>query len=363
MKRLNHQMRLIFITLLINVGNACVFGEIPLAPDHLRCMDIMSPVGTEAKPYFGWYVNDPDDNEVQTAYQILVSSSLELLQKDIGDLWDSKKVNSSGQNYIYYEGKPLSISTKYFWKVRTWDKDDESGPFSGTGTFTTGLFENLDWSGSRWIKRDGDEDDDYTYFRKNIMISGNKVKQAVLFISVCHDYELYINEKLIGKGPAYHYPQYQYYNAFDVTDVLSEKSGNVLACLTHWYGGGQGRPKGSKGLLIKLMVRYDDGSVETFGTDQSWKQKRADQWISGQKRRNGEGIGYIDFIDSRKVDAGWNKMNYDDKNWSPAIEIGEHPTTPWNGILQPDLTRIIENEIKPVAVNEISEGFFVIDRF
>src|SRR5680860_149224 len=74
------------------------FALAPNAPDNLRSCDKTHPVGTDDKPYFGWYVNDPDDNEVQSAYQILVASSLDNIKTDQIDLWDSGRVNAGKQN-------------------------------------------------------------------------------------------------------------------------------------------------------------------------------------------------------------------------------------------------------------------------
>ncbi|MBF4470144.1 hypothetical protein [Flavobacterium sp. HJJ] len=66
----------------------------PNAPFNLRSFDKQNPIGTNDKPYFGWYVSDTDKNEIQSAYQIIVSSSLANLKADKGDVWDSKKTSS-----------------------------------------------------------------------------------------------------------------------------------------------------------------------------------------------------------------------------------------------------------------------------
>jgi len=76
----------------------------PGAPYNVRSFDKCNPIGTDNKPYFGWYVNDPDNNEIQSAYQIIVASTLSNLGAGNGDVWDSKKVDSRKQNYVYFEG-------------------------------------------------------------------------------------------------------------------------------------------------------------------------------------------------------------------------------------------------------------------
>ncbi len=333
----------------------------PSAPDNLRSCDKINPVGTNDVPYFGWYVNDPDDDEIQTAYQILVASSQANLNTDTGDLWDSARVSSRKQNHIEYAGSPLAPATRYYWKVRTWDKEGNVGPYSATATFDTGLFTAADWAGAKWIKRDTKVADDYTYYRKIVTVPNKVIRRATVYVTACHEYALYVNGELIGKGPAFHYPQFQYYNAYDITSVVTAAGENAFACLTHWYGGGQGRATGSRGFLLQAVIEYADGTATTIGTNGTWKQTQAEAWVTGQRRRGGEGVGYIDRIDAAKIIADWNTLSYDDSTWAPPVEIGTLPVAPWTGDLQADLTRLIEEEITPTSVTHLGEGTYVID--
>ncbi|MCK9412529.1 MAG: family 78 glycoside hydrolase catalytic domain [Prolixibacteraceae bacterium] len=336
-------------------------ATLPNAPYNLRSFDKLNPIGTNNSPYFGWYVDDPDDNEIQSAYQILVASTLSNLNADKGDIWNSGKVNSRKQNYVYSDGKPLLSATSYFWKVRTWDKDGNVSPYSATATFETGLLANSDWVGAKWIKRDSDVDDDYTYFRKRTVLPDKTIHRAIVYIAACHSYELYVNGKFIGKGSNHHYPQYSYYNAWDISSALISNSENAIACLTHWYGGGQGRAEGARGLLIKTIIKYSDSTTTVICSDNTWKQKQAGQWVTGQPQRNAEGVGMVEKIDSRKIIHDWNTLGYDDSLWQFAAEIGAHPVAPWAGTLRSDLTRVIEEEIKPVSIANHGGGKYVID--
>ncbi len=352
---------IILCLLLLLLQPLYLYALSPSAPDNLRCCDKVNPVGTDDKPYFGWYMNDPDDNEIQSAYQILVSSSEGNLDANKGDLWDSGRINSGMQNYIDYEGKQLTAATRFYWKVRTWDKDANVGPYSATAIFDTGLFAGSDWSGAKWIKRDTTDADDYTYFRKKVTLPNKTIRRAIVYVTAGHNYELYINGNLIGKGLAYHYPQYHYYNAYDVGSALTSNADNVIACLTHWFGGGQGRATGSRGFLMKVVIEYTDSTSTTIGTDGTWKHKQAEAWVTGQRQRNGEGVGYIDKIDAGKIIPDWNTLNYDDSSWPAAVEIGAPTVSPWTENLQPDLTRLIEEEITPVSITDLGEGKYVID--
>lgn len=344
----------------INIKIPPVAAGAPNAPANLRACDKVNPAGTGGDPYFGWYVNDPDDNEIQTKYQVLVASSQSNLDSNLGDQWDSGQVSSGRQNHIDYAGSPLTSNTRYYWKVRTWDKDGNVSPYSATGIFDVGLLSNSDWSGAKWIKRNNTESDDYTYYRKKITLPAKTVKRAMAYISACHKYELYINGVLIGKGPAYHYPQYQYYNAFNITANLTANSDNQFAILHHWFGGGQGRPAGTRGLIMKVIVEYTDGASLISGTDGTWKAQRAN-WVTGMASRNGEGVGYIEKIDATVYLNGWETLGFNDSGWEAVTEIGTHPVSPWTGNLSPDLTRVIETEITPVSVTDKGSGKYVID--
>ncbi len=350
------------IVILISLGctNDSQEGSAPSAINLTTC-DLDNPVGVSASPYFGWYMQDPDDDELQSAYQIVVARSISELKSESNLVWNSGKVESSLQNHIQYGGKKLKSGTRYFWKVKIWDKSGQEGTYSDASHFDFGLLSNDDWTGSKWIKRNNDDNEDYTYFRKRIELDDQDVKRAIVYVSAVHDFELYIDGQIIGKGPGYHYPQYQYYQAYDISDLLKSEDDHQLASLVHWYGGGQGRPKSSRGFILKLEVEYANGSIQAIGTDNTWKQKQATHFIVNQPYRNGEGVGFVDKIDSREYDENWNLSNYNDSSWDAAVEIGSHPVDPFTGVMQSNLTRLKESKIEPKSVMELEEGHYVVD--
>ena len=333
----------------------------PNSPHNLRCYDKINPIGIDNEPYFGWHFFDANNDEIQSAYQIIVASSKLKIDSNIGDIWDSEKVESRMQNYVYFKGSKLSAAKQYFWKIRTWDKNGNIGPYSKSATFSTGLFKNSDWEGAKWIKRENIDIDDYTYYRKKIGLPNKNIKRAIAYISASHSYEMYINGKLVAKGNNHHYPQYTYYQSWDVTSFLKSDAENLFACLTHWYSGGQGRAKGERGLLMKVIVEYGDNTITTIGSNGSWKQKRATQWDKNQPVRNGEGIGHVEKIDSRKMIPNWNTISYHDSDWNYATEIGLQPVAPWTQRLRSDLTRVKEKIITPKSITQPSKGKYIID--
>ena len=74
-----------------------------LSPANLRCEYAVNPLGVDApNPRLFWTVESRERGQKQTAYEILAASSLELLAKDNGDLWDSGKVSSDETIQIPY---------------------------------------------------------------------------------------------------------------------------------------------------------------------------------------------------------------------------------------------------------------------
>jgi len=333
----------------------------PLAPVNLRTNDAVNPVGTPDRPYFGWHVDHPAPNQIQAGYQLLVASSRAALQANRGDLWDSGKVASRSQNHIAYDGLPLAGNTQCFWKARVWDKAGNISPYSEPSVFVTGLLSDEAWDGAQWIRRETTDPDDYTYYRRTVSLPDQPIRRATLFISAVHKYALYLNGQPVGHGPSYHYPQYQYYNAYDVTACLIPKRTNAFAVLTHWFGAGQGRPESAPGLIVKALIEYADGAQTLVGTDGDWKQRRAGGWRSGTPARNDEGVGYVEVIDAAGLVPDWNAPDYDDSDWDFAAVIGPHPSPPWLGALSPDLTRIVERVIAPVSIVDKGSGTYVID--
>ena len=65
----------------------------PCAPVNLRCEYLINPLGIDqTTPRLYWQVNDSRRGAVQWAYQVMVSSSEEKLDRDEADLWECSPV-------------------------------------------------------------------------------------------------------------------------------------------------------------------------------------------------------------------------------------------------------------------------------
>jgi len=148
---MTHFLRLLGISLILS-AIACP-AETVLK--DLRCEYLSNPIGIDAaRPRFSWIWDSPQRGERQTAYQILVASSRELLAKDQGDVWDSGKVNSDETTQIAYVGAPLVSRQRCFWKVRAWDQAGQPVAGSPVAGFEMGLLQSADWH-APWISAEG----------------------------------------------------------------------------------------------------------------------------------------------------------------------------------------------------------------
>jgi len=153
--------KLIFIVLVLVLGDglgelsyclAQVSGRDIFVKD-LHCEYALNPLGIDAlQPRFSWLLESNQRGQRQTAYQVLAATTVEKLNNNIADKWDSGKVVSDKSVNIVYEGKPLSSAEKCCWKVRVWDKFEQPSEWSETAIFEMGLLNENDWQG-QWIGR------------------------------------------------------------------------------------------------------------------------------------------------------------------------------------------------------------------
>ena len=120
-------------------------------PEKLECESLVTPLGVDTKqPVLSWQLRDVRFGAKQTAYQIQVALSVVAVTDGKADVWDSGKVESDHSIGIAYAGKELKPSTRYFWRVKVWDKDGKAYPPSEVSWWETGLMDQSAWK-ANWI--------------------------------------------------------------------------------------------------------------------------------------------------------------------------------------------------------------------
>lgn len=123
---------------------------------NLRCEYLVNPLGMDqAEPRLSWVLDSGKRGEKQTAYRVLVASSLQLLKNNKGDLWDSGKVVSSQSNQVAYAGSELGSRRLCYWKVKIWDASGKASSWSAPASWSMGLLKPGDWQAA-WVGLDAD---------------------------------------------------------------------------------------------------------------------------------------------------------------------------------------------------------------
>lgn len=85
-------------------------------------------------PEYQWQV--PEGAVKQWGYQILVASSRQNIDQNIGDVWNSGQVRSGKSSNIEHAGKPLEEGKTYYWKVRIWGEHNRLGVYADPQSFS-----------------------------------------------------------------------------------------------------------------------------------------------------------------------------------------------------------------------------------
>jgi alpha-L-rhamnosidase len=125
------------ITTEINVTNPC-------------CEFMKEALIAKMSPRFSWELTSLQNGEKQTAWNIILSDNPETIKSGKGNVWDSGKQKGEETFGIKLPGERLKSFTKYYWKIRVWDRDGKVSNWSETEDFITGSFDKKDWKGS-WI--------------------------------------------------------------------------------------------------------------------------------------------------------------------------------------------------------------------
>lgn len=299
----------------------------PPPPVNLLCEYVANPLGLDvSRPRFSWALMHSKRGASQSAYRILVASSLDLLERDFGDVWDSGKVYSNQSVNVEYGGKEIQSRGRYHWKVMWWDDLGRASPWSKPAVFEMGLLRQEDWV-ARWITGEG-------LLRKRFVLR-KRVNSARAYVTGLGYYELRINGVRVGDrylDPAWtDYDKLVLYSTYDVTPLLREGE-NVVGIM---LGNGRFKVKeerrsthkhwGEPRALLQLYVEYEDGSSELIVSGEDWKTKR------GPILENDIYDGEI--YDARLEEEGWDKPSYDDSGWASA-KLADPPS----GLLCPQAT-------------------------
>ncbi len=347
---------------------------------NLKCEYKTNPLGIEAEtPALSWQIVSPLRAVTQSAYNILVADDSMLLKKNIGNLWESKKVTSSQSIQVFYHGKKLNATKTYYWKVRVWDNKQNTSTWSKISQWQMGLQTKADWKGARWIAYDKIADSNINilpidgakdkYQGNNVLPLLRKtftikkpIKQATMFVTGLGHFDVSLNSKKVSDhfldAGWTKYDQQALYVPFDLTKEI--KTGNNVVGVMLGNGfyyippvpGRYRKTKTAFGhpkLICRLAITYTDGSSEDIISDTSWRTSPSP--ITFSSIYGGEDYNAI------LEQGGWDQPNFNDDTWKQVITVDGPPVL--NAQMAEPLK--VMQTFDPVKVNKISSNTYVYD--
>ena len=361
------------------------------------------PLGIDdRRPRLSWRL-DGDDVR-QSAYRIVVSTSLRNAARGVGDVWDSRVVRSSDP-FAEYAGPALNSRTRYFWSTQVWTSDGWSARWSDPSSFETAYVDAAHWRGgwiagperktTRLTPEEGVADDaeiraagefcrpprfptnnvpnnegecrqirPAPLLRKAFDVSKPVAKARIYTAGLAYN-NLSLNGRRTSASvldPGFtDYSRTVLYTTHDVTDQL-RRGENVLAtelgsgqydnATRTWdWGWDIAEWRATPRLRLDLWITYADGSEQVISSDATWKAS-----IAGPTRYDSYYVG--ETYDARREIAGWERPGFNAAAWPAA-----RPVSAPAGVMRAQRNepiRVVEHR-DPGTLSGPAPGVFVYD--
>jgi len=323
------------------------------APEKVVALELkaerqVNPVGIDYVPQLSWRIESNCNNCLQNAYRVLVATSVDALNSDSADIWDSGKTISDKTCGILPE-MTLTSRQEYFWKVKVWSESGVESEWSEPASFEAALVNQSDWAGG-WIGYVPGMPGRVLYFKASANVE-KPVAKARAYIAGLGNFDFLINKKKVGDhvlDPSQStYSKRIYYVTHDITSCLHQ-GGNtfVIPVAPGWLG----TPR----LRAQIEIFYTDGTYLVISPD----------WFRTVK--TGPTV-YATIFDGEKYDA----REDDPELWEPYLPGGlmnkkwawAHNTDDPVGRMMCERVEPIKivDELKPRLIAEPAPGIYVFD--
>ncbi|GAA1891837.1 family 78 glycoside hydrolase catalytic domain [Asanoa iriomotensis] len=277
----------------------------------------VTPIGIDAaRPRFGWKAGGPANSELmQSAYQLIVSTTEAGAQGGTGDVWDSGRVVSGRSVDAAYGGAALASRTRYWWRARVWDTQGRRGAWGPVSWFETGQYNPAtNWqaafvgssaavpalAGATWIwYPEGDPGASAPiatrYLRRTFTLPAGAVSRATLTVTGDDTADVWVNGTQVSTSPRV-YESWKTAAVVDVTGRVQAGS-NTIAVST------ENTTVSPAGMIAALEVVGAAGTTRVV-TDAAWKA-------------------------SQTAPAGWQNPGFADGAWPAARAIAGYGAGPW----------------------------------
>lgn len=369
-----------------------------------RCSDLLRnpPAVDIESPRLYWKVETKKKSArglQQSAYQVQVATSNQLLSNDNPDLWDTGRVESSLSTQIEYEGAPLDYPMNCFWRVRIADQDGKWSKWSKPATWVMGPMEMKDWTAS-WIGSDelfAPKDDIFEPCMSNPWIRKTYdlplvPEVALLHVASAGFHEVYVNGQKVGNeiltpNVSDLKKNHVRYKTYDIAPYLKEGKNAVV----FWLGVGwvafpefnnTDRPRtpmvmaqadityraGMSGdVAIDLKGSASKANISTqsgeqilnqtrWVTDGTWKAHSSPSFLLGKWVWHQFGG---DLYDANKELPGWDSAELDDSSWKAASVYSPKNMRVTAEKLAGSV--LLEPAFKAVSTEKLDDGVIKVD--
>jgi len=344
------------LTLTVFIFSSCTKKSLN-TPFELFCEDKTNPIGIATpEPSFSWKNTAISKGAQQSAYQVLMASSSDLLKKGKADLWDSGKITDSESVWIPYRGKALKSNTVAYWKVKVWDQKDVATKWSKVQSYSVGLLNIEDWKGKYIGMHPDSAENESPLCRKSFVIEGD-YDELIMHVNSMGYHDLYINNKKVGDAvlaPAEsQFNKRSFSISYDVSQYLNKGKNAVVLWLGYgWYK--HFKEKAHNGPIVKAQLEgLKNGKWETIiQTDKKWKIAGSEYSILDISKFGGE------TLDANKINPDFASPEFNDSNWKQANEIQVH-----SHLITPQVVELnrLKETINPENMEILENGDYLFD--
>lgn len=315
----------------------------------IRAHGIVDP-----QPELTWGLETDRNGEAQTACEIEVDR----LAADGQCLaaWRSGKMDRSIGEIVCYEGEPLETRSDYRWRVRVWDRDDQTGDWSDWAEFETGVIVP-DKIAARWVAGGG--------ALRRVFNVRNGLLRARAYVSGLGYYECHCNGRNVSAAAlAPSFTEFDRRVEYEVVDL-----GPALAmgdnCVGFLLGDGWWRhtshstknyDRHVNQALAEIVLEYADGSRDVVRTDETWQVEQG-PLIAGENTSPAQIFDGVS-LDLGWLASGWSTPGFDASGWASAHVAG-NGVGPLYPCLLPPIRQV--QTLAPASVTRRADNALVVD--
>ena len=209
--------------------------------------------------------------------------------------------------------------------------------------------EQREWTGKWiWPARDAegmnDAEQERVLYRRAFRVEDARDAKLTVDVSADSRYRLYLNGKLVGRGPCKGDAWSHYYDTIDLTAHLIEGDNVLAAEVVHYpivlngnrsgVGGPMSEWRSDRGglWLEGTLTEGDNGRSERLDTDTGWKVV-LNNAVSIREEKGTLFVGGSERVQGDRLPRGWREAGFDDSAWMAPHAMD--PLDPLYGQLTP----------------------------